>query len=80
MITVMGATGNTGKKIGQALLKVGGKMHALGWSESKLAELKRAGAQVLNDGAIKPARPCENTTSTRFEDFADEWASAYQAM
>jgi uncharacterized protein YbjT (DUF2867 family) len=47
MITVMGGTGNTGKKIGQALLKAGEKVRALGRSESKLAELKRAGAEVL---------------------------------
>jgi len=48
MITVMGATGNTGKKIAEALLKAGEKVRALGRSESKLAELKRAGAEVVN--------------------------------
>ena len=47
MITVMGATGNTGKKIVEALLKAGEKVRALGRSESKLAELKRAGTEVL---------------------------------
>jgi uncharacterized protein YbjT (DUF2867 family) len=47
MITVMGATGNTGKKITEALLKAGEKVRALGRSESKLAELKGAGAEVL---------------------------------
>jgi uncharacterized protein YbjT (DUF2867 family) len=47
MITVMGATGNTGKKITEALLKAGDKVRALGRSESKLAELKGAGAEVL---------------------------------
>jgi uncharacterized protein YbjT (DUF2867 family) len=56
MITVMGATGNTGKKITEALLKTGEKVRALGRSESKLAELKRAGAEVLagdtNDAAF----------------------------
>jgi uncharacterized protein YbjT (DUF2867 family) len=56
MITVMGATGNTGKKITEALLKAGEKVCALGRSESKLAELKRAGAEVLvgdtNDAAF----------------------------
>jgi uncharacterized protein YbjT (DUF2867 family) len=56
MITVMGATGNTGKKITEALLKAGEKVRALGRSESKLAELKRAGAEVLvgdtNDAAF----------------------------
>ena len=40
MITVMGATGHTGKKITQALLKAGEKVRALGRTESKLAELK----------------------------------------
>ena len=48
MITVMGATGHTGKKISEALLKAGEKVRALGRSESKLAELKNAGAEVLS--------------------------------
>src|SRR5215470_8356330 len=56
MITVMGATGNTGTKITQELLKTGEKVHALGRSESKLTKLKRAGAEVLagdaNDAAF----------------------------
>ena len=47
MITVMGATGHTGRKITDALLKAGEKVRALGRSESKLAELKGAGAEVL---------------------------------
>jgi uncharacterized protein YbjT (DUF2867 family) len=47
MITVMGATGNTGKKIAEALLKAGEKVRALGRSESKLAPLRKAGAEVL---------------------------------
>jgi uncharacterized protein YbjT (DUF2867 family) len=47
MVTVMGATGNTGKKITQALLDAGEQVRALGRSESKLAELKRAGAEVI---------------------------------
>ena len=47
MITVMGATGNTGKKITEALHKAGEQVRALGRSESKLAELKDAGAEVL---------------------------------
>ena len=49
MITVMGATGNTGKKITEALLKAGERVRALGRSEGKLAELKRSGAKVLAD-------------------------------
>jgi uncharacterized protein YbjT (DUF2867 family) len=47
MITVMGATGHTGKKIAEILLKAGEKVRALGRSESKLAELKRSGAEAL---------------------------------
>jgi uncharacterized protein YbjT (DUF2867 family) len=46
MITVMGATGHTGKKITEALLKAGEPVRALGRSERKLAELKSAGAEV----------------------------------
>lgn len=48
MITVMGATGHTGKKITERLLETGEKVRALGRSEEKLAELKRAGAEVLS--------------------------------
>ena len=47
MITVMGATGHTGRKITEALLKADEGVRALGRSESKLAELKSAGADVL---------------------------------
>jgi uncharacterized protein YbjT (DUF2867 family) len=56
MITVMGTTGNTGRKITEALLRAGENVRALGRSESKLAKLKRAGAEVLvgdtNDAAF----------------------------
>ena len=55
MITVMGATGHTGKKITEALLKVGEQVRALGRSESKLAELKRAGAKALTGDATDAA-------------------------
>ena len=41
MITVMGATGHTGRKIAESLLQVGEKVRALSRSESKLAELPR---------------------------------------
>lgn len=51
MITVMGATGHTGKKITEALLKAGERVRALGRSESKLAELKSAGAEVVTGDA-----------------------------
>lgn len=47
MITVMGATGNTGKKITEMLLKAGEDVRALGRTESKLAELQIAGAEVM---------------------------------
>jgi uncharacterized protein YbjT (DUF2867 family) len=55
-IAVMGATGNTGRRITERLLKAGEKVRALGRSEEKLAELKKAGAEVLtgdtNDAAF----------------------------
>ena len=55
MITVMGATGHTGKKITEALLRAGEKVRALGRSESKLAELKSAGAEVFIGDAADAA-------------------------
>jgi uncharacterized protein YbjT (DUF2867 family) len=51
MITVMGATGHTGKRITQALLKAGERVRALGRSEAKLAELAHAGAETLTGDA-----------------------------
>ena len=51
MITVMGATGNTGRKIAAALLDAGQQVRALGRAERKLAELGRAGAEVLTGDA-----------------------------
>ncbi len=47
MITVMGATGNTGKKIAEKLLTAGERVRALARTQSKLAELQNAGAKVL---------------------------------
>jgi len=55
MITVMGATGNTGKKIVHALLEAGERVRALGRSETKLAELASAGAEVLAGDAFDAA-------------------------
>ena len=56
MITVMGATGHTGKQIAEGLLDAGERVRALGRSASKLAELRSAGADVLigdaSDGAF----------------------------
>lgn len=46
MITIMGATGNTGGKITKALLRAGEKVCALGRSKTKLAELEEAGAET----------------------------------
>src|SRR5258706_12038790 len=52
MITIMGATGHTGRQIAAATLKGGEKIRALGRSENKLAELKRSGAEVqIGDAA-----------------------------
>jgi uncharacterized protein YbjT (DUF2867 family) len=55
MITVMGATGNTGGKIAESLLQAGEKVRALGRSESKLARFKNASADVLTGDAADSA-------------------------
>jgi uncharacterized protein YbjT (DUF2867 family) len=47
MITVMGATGNTGRKITEALLAAGEEVRALGRSPEKLGELEVLGAETL---------------------------------
>lgn len=47
MITVMAATGRIGKRITESLLASGEKVRALGRSESKLAGLKKAGAEIF---------------------------------
>jgi uncharacterized protein YbjT (DUF2867 family) len=51
MITVMGATGHTGKAISEALLEAGEKVRALGRSAEKLVAIERAGAVVMTGGA-----------------------------
>jgi uncharacterized protein YbjT (DUF2867 family) len=51
MITVMGATGHTGRKITEALHQVGEKLRALGRSEGKLAAIMRPGVEVLTGDA-----------------------------
>ena len=55
-VTIMGAPGNTGRKITEGLLKAGDKVRALGRLQNKLAELKNAGAEVFsgdtNDAAF----------------------------
>jgi uncharacterized protein YbjT (DUF2867 family) len=72
MIAVMGASGNTGGRISEQLLQQGEEMRALGRSSERLAGL---------EGKIKSreGRRPENTTPTRFEDFAQDLARAYQA-
>jgi uncharacterized protein YbjT (DUF2867 family) len=51
MISIMGATGNTGKKIAETLLTAGERVRALARTKSKLAELQNAGAEVLSGDA-----------------------------
>ncbi len=52
MITIMGATGNTGRKIADSLLMRGEHVRALGRSAEKLAPLAAAGAEVrIGDAA-----------------------------
>ena len=47
MITVMGASGNTGRRISEQLLHSGESIRALGLSAAKLAGLESNGAEVL---------------------------------
>ena len=47
MIAVMGATGNTGRKITELLLEAGEEVRALGRSPERLAELEALGAEAL---------------------------------
>jgi uncharacterized protein YbjT (DUF2867 family) len=47
MITVMGATGNTGRKITELLLEAGEDVRALGRSPEKLAQLRALGADTV---------------------------------
>lgn len=55
MIVVMGASGHTGREIGERLLKAGEKVRALGRSAEKLAPLKAAGAAVMTGDALDAA-------------------------
>jgi uncharacterized protein YbjT (DUF2867 family) len=50
-----------------------------GLSES-FANLYVEMTRAFNDRTINPRRTAENTTPTRFEDFADELAQAYAMM
>jgi len=47
MITVMGASGNTGRVIAETLLEQGEKVRVLGRSAEKLKEFERQGAEVM---------------------------------
>jgi uncharacterized protein YbjT (DUF2867 family) len=51
MITVMGASGNTGGRISELLLQAGDKIRALGRSAAKLARLESNGAEVRTGDA-----------------------------
>ena len=53
---------------------------ALQTSIDGFIEVSNEMTRSFNDGTIKPVRTREDTTPTRFEDFADEWASRYQVM
>ncbi len=54
MITVMGATGNTGRKIAEGLLAAGVPVRALGRDEEKLAGLAALGAEVRAGDTVDP--------------------------
>ncbi len=51
MITIMGASGHTGRRIAELLLDSGEKVRALGRSKEKLAPLARKGAEIQTGNA-----------------------------
>jgi uncharacterized protein YbjT (DUF2867 family) len=55
MITIMGASGNTGKVIAETLLEKGEKIRVLGRSADRLKELERQGAEVMIGDATDAA-------------------------
>jgi uncharacterized protein YbjT (DUF2867 family) len=55
LVTVMGATGKTGKVVSERLLAAGVQVRALGRSADKLAALQRAGAQPVVGDAHRAA-------------------------
>jgi uncharacterized protein YbjT (DUF2867 family) len=55
LVTVMGATGKTGKAVSEGLLAAGVQVRALGRSAEKLAPLVRAGAQPVVGDVNRPA-------------------------
>src|SRR5262245_5243963 len=54
MISVMGASGRTGRKIAETLLRAGEAVRVLGRSEFKLAHLGKAGAEVRVGDSMDP--------------------------
>jgi uncharacterized protein YbjT (DUF2867 family) len=54
MITVMGATGRTGRKIAETLLRAGESVRCLARTQSNLAALKSTGADALAGDASDP--------------------------
>src|SRR5262245_6091299 len=55
MVTVMGASGNTGGRVSELLLRQGEKVRALGRSAERLARLQRSGADVRTGDAADGA-------------------------
>jgi len=55
MIAVMGASGNTGGRISEQLLRHGERIRALGCSSQRLAALERRGADVRTGDATDAA-------------------------
>ena len=55
LFTVLGASGHTGRRIVQALLRAGERVRAVGRSESRLEALKHAGAELRIGDADDPA-------------------------
>ncbi len=55
MIAVMGATGHTGRRITERLIRAGEQVRGIGRSQGKLAELESAGAEVVEGDAADAA-------------------------
>ena len=76
MITVMGATGNTGRKITEQLLEAGEDVRALGRSPEKLAELEALGAETV--AALADQVPMSRSAfAARFTQLVGEPAMSY---
>jgi uncharacterized protein YbjT (DUF2867 family) len=54
MISVMGASGRTGRKIAETLLRAGEAVRVVGRTEYKLAHLKKAGAEIRTGDSADP--------------------------